>query len=97
MRRSISASEVGKSAADTEAERVKTNATISTVHIASGQPHQLRFIVFAPIIDKIPRGAPCGVEVASVKDGAGFCSRLTRRVAFRGYVALAPIAVTGAP
>jgi hypothetical protein len=47
--RSISASEVGKSAADTEAERVNRNS--NTDHaMASGRPHQLRFIVFAQII-----------------------------------------------
>src|SRR6516162_2727481 len=49
MRRSISASEAGNSAADTEAASVTTATAIPTSHIASGRPHQLRFIVLDPI------------------------------------------------
>ena len=32
----------------------------------------------------------------SRQDGCAFCSRLTRRVAFRGCIALVPMAITGA-
>src|SRR5215831_16295346 len=61
MRRSISASEAEKSAADTEAASVTTATAIPTAHVASGRPHHLRFIVFAPIIKIKIRGAhPAG-------------------------------------
>src|SRR2546423_7274629 len=50
MRRSISASEEEKSAADTEAASVTTATAIQTAHAASGRPHQLRFIVLGLII-----------------------------------------------
>ena len=60
MRRSISASESEKSAADTEAASVPTTTAIPTALIASGRPHRLRFIVLAPIITVKFEGAPCG-------------------------------------
>jgi hypothetical protein len=69
MKRSISASEAEKSAADTEAASVTMATAILTAHAASGRPHQLRFIVVALIITIKFRGAPCGAEVAAVKTG----------------------------
>src|SRR6516225_9510178 len=50
MRRSISASEAEKSAADTEAASVTAATAIPTAHVASGRQDQLRFIILAPII-----------------------------------------------
>src|SRR5215831_4045513 len=70
MRGSISASEAEESAADTEAASVTTATAIPTAHIASRRPHQLRFIVLAPIITIKFRGATCGAEVAAVKTGS---------------------------
>src|SRR5215469_5558239 len=90
MRRSVSASEAENSAADTEAASVTTAAAIPTAHIASGRPHQLRFIVLDPVITIKFRGRTVRGGGRSRQDLIGFCSRLTRRVAFRGCIALAP-------
>src|SRR6516165_9822266 len=68
MRRSISASEAEKSAADTKAASVTMATAILSTHVTSGRPHQLRFIVAALITIEF-RGAPCGAEVAAVKTG----------------------------
>ena len=95
MRRSISASGAEKSAADTEAASVTTATAIPTAHIASGRPHQLRFIVLAPIITIKFRGRTLRGGGRSRQDGGGFCSRLTRGLLFAA-IALAPMAVTGA-
>src|SRR5215470_17407073 len=70
MRRSIIASGAEKSAADTDAASVTTATAIPTAHIASGRPHQLRFIVVTPIRQN-SEGAPCGAEIAAVKTGVG--------------------------
>src|SRR5215467_16246694 len=89
MRRSISASEAEESAADTEAASVTTATAIPTAHVASGRPHQLRFIVLAPIITIKFRWRTLRGGGRSRQDGIAFCSQLTRRVVFRGCIALA--------
>src|SRR5215469_13517035 len=76
IRRSISASEAGKSTADIEAERVTTKTAIPTVHMASGRPYQLRLISFAPIITKNSNGRILWGGGRIRQGGVGFCSRL---------------------
>ena len=71
MRRIISASEVEKSAADTEAASVTTATAIPTAHIVGGRPHQLRFIVLALIITIIFRARTLPAQVAPVKTESG--------------------------
>src|SRR5215468_5692893 len=83
MRRSISASEAENSAADTDAASVTTATAIPTVHVASGRPHHLRFIVFAPIIKIKFRGRTLRGGGRIRQDGVGFRSQLAQRVAFR--------------
>jgi hypothetical protein len=72
-RRSIRASAVPKSGADSEGEMVTTAIEMMTAHIVSRRRHRLRIIVFAPIITIRLRGrrTACAAEVASVKAGSG--------------------------
>jgi len=94
MRRSISASAVPELWADSEGATVTTAA--QTAHIASRRPHRFRVIVLGPMITiKFRKAHPAGGG-RSRQDGVGFCSRLRRRVAFRGCITLAPMVVTGA-
>src|SRR5215469_825056 len=71
MRRSISASEAEKSATDTEAASATTATAIPTGHVASGRPHQLRFIVLALIITIKFRGRTLRGGDRNRQDGDG--------------------------
>ena len=66
------------------AARSLTRAEISAPVHRLGPDHHIKF-----------RGRTLRGGGRSRQDGCAFCSRLTRRVAFRGCIALAPISVTG--
>src|SRR5215813_2103347 len=95
MRRSIRGSAVEKSAADTEAASVTTATEIPTAHIASGRPHQLRFILLVLIITIKFQGRTLQGGGRSRQHAGGFCLRETRRAVFRGCIALARMAAIG--
>src|SRR5215472_11281191 len=69
MRRSISASEAEKSAADTEAASVTMATAILATHIASRRPHRFRVIVLGPMITIKFQKRTLRTEIATVKTG----------------------------
>jgi hypothetical protein len=71
MRRSISASAVPESWADSEGEMVTTATEIQTAHIASRRPHRFLVIVLGPMITIKFRRRTLRAEVAAVKTGSG--------------------------